>query len=262
MFLYIGAPMKEAQNNGRQNAAPIQGIANQLQGTGGSSLPAVPVFRQHSFTGGLPESDKPVQRTVNSDWAAADVVDHLATAEGWDLEKFEPDSLTEAIESFVESDTDFDIADVVERLYKIKEDLLNGDMEEESEDEEYDPKNEWSPQIPRNDYQTRKVDGTTYKLFNDGKGSLDNSKGFESTGLAAETVDIRNSSIFKNNSLKASRYLHFKASNELAGNKGIGGLPPTGYTWHHRIETGLMQLIPRKLHAAFFHRGGFAEWGS
>lgn len=34
---------------------------------------------------------------------------------------------------------------------------------------------------------------------------------------------------------------------------------PDGYVWHHHHESGMMQLVPRDLHAAVSHTGGFAN---
>lgn len=53
--------------------------------------------------------------------------------------------------------------------------------------------------------------------------------------------------------LTGSRSRDFRLANQAAG------LPstPTGYTWHHHQDPGLMQLIQRKVHADTGHTGGF-----
>jgi RHS repeat-associated protein len=52
-----------------------------------------------------------------------------------------------------------------------------------------------------------------------------------------------------------SRAGDFKAANEAAG------LPrtPEGYTWHHHQDGVTMQLVPRAIHAATGHTGGFTQ---
>jgi hypothetical protein len=35
---------------------------------------------------------------------------------------------------------------------------------------------------------------------------------------------------------------------------------PDGYTWHHHQDHGRMQLIPREIHEATGHTGGFSLW--
>ncbi|EDY52439.1 YD repeat-containing protein [Streptomyces clavuligerus] len=53
--------------------------------------------------------------------------------------------------------------------------------------------------------------------------------------------------------LTGSRSRDFRLANQAAG------LPstPTGYTWHHHQDRGLMQLIDRQVHADTGHTGGF-----
>ncbi|MGR8008754.1 golvesin C-terminal-like domain-containing protein [Streptomyces hypolithicus] len=53
--------------------------------------------------------------------------------------------------------------------------------------------------------------------------------------------------------LTGSRSKDFRLANQAAG------LPstPTGYTWHHHQDPGLMQLIQRQAHADTGHTGGF-----
>jgi hypothetical protein len=40
------------------------------------------------------------------------------------------------------------------------------------------------------------------------------------------------------------------------------GNTPDDYTWHHHQETGRMQLVPQRIHAACRHVGGMSIWGS
>ncbi len=96
--------------------------------------------------------------------------------------------------------------------------------------------------------------------------------------------------------LKASRSTHFKEANknlvkmmeahpefaakieemipglksQIIGPKGgIFGISPKPWTWHHSVETGVMQLVPRAQHTSplyqhIFHPGGiggFSIWG-
>lgn len=55
--------------------------------------------------------------------------------------------------------------------------------------------------------------------------------------------------------LTGSRKLDEKLANSKAGYKET----PTKYTWHHHQEKGLMELIPKDLHEAVRHTGGFAK---
>jgi RHS repeat-associated protein len=53
-----------------------------------------------------------------------------------------------------------------------------------------------------------------------------------------------------------------RAGDFAAANKAAGlARTPTGYTWHHNQELGVMQLVERNVHAATGHTGGFAIWG-
>ncbi|MGX7437990.1 HNH endonuclease [Enterococcus caccae] len=39
-----------------------------------------------------------------------------------------------------------------------------------------------------------------------------------------------------------------------------GGVPKR-FTWHHHQDSGVMQLVARKLHRQTGHIGGFSIWG-
>jgi RHS repeat-associated protein len=52
-------------------------------------------------------------------------------------------------------------------------------------------------------------------------------------------------------------HLDFKRANEAAGLAE----KPKGFSWHHHHELGRMQLVPRAIHEATIHRGGWAIWG-
>ena len=53
------------------------------------------------------------------------------------------------------------------------------------------------------------------------------------------------------------------AQETYLNNTYLNGVQPEGYTWHHHHEGGLMQLVPKGVHKAYFHYGGRAEghWG-
>jgi hypothetical protein len=53
--------------------------------------------------------------------------------------------------------------------------------------------------------------------------------------------------------LSGSRSTDFARANRAAGLAST----PTGYTWHHHQDKGLMQLIDRTVHAKTGHTGGF-----
>lgn len=57
----------------------------------------------------------------------------------------------------------------------------------------------------------------------------------------------------------------FKAANEAAGHKEWGSGPPADYTWHHKEDGAVMQLVPRDIHdktiGGFGHRGGVSVGG-
>ncbi|MFV0458755.1 MAG: polymorphic toxin-type HINT domain-containing protein, partial [Actinomycetales bacterium] len=54
--------------------------------------------------------------------------------------------------------------------------------------------------------------------------------------------------------LTGSRSKDFRLANEAAGLART----PTGYTWHHHQDTGLMQLIRADIHRTTGHTGGFS----
>jgi RHS repeat-associated protein len=54
--------------------------------------------------------------------------------------------------------------------------------------------------------------------------------------------------------LTGSRRRDFRAANAAAGLRRT----PTGYTWHHHQDCGLMQLVERSVHSATGHTGGFS----
>jgi len=39
------------------------------------------------------------------------------------------------------------------------------------------------------------------------------------------------------------------------------GHDPKGYTWHHDVQTGRMQLVPTLIHDSCKHYGGKNVWG-
>jgi hypothetical protein len=55
-----------------------------------------------------------------------------------------------------------------------------------------------------------------------------------------------------------SRAADYAAANLAAGLNAT----PVGYTWHHHINAGQMELIDSAVHRAFGHSGGFAAWGN
>lgn len=54
--------------------------------------------------------------------------------------------------------------------------------------------------------------------------------------------------------LSGNRTTDFARANKMAGLDST----PSGYTWHHHQDTGLMQLIDRSVHAKTGHTGGFS----
>ncbi|MEW9870977.1 HNH endonuclease [Arthrobacter sp. HS15c] len=51
-----------------------------------------------------------------------------------------------------------------------------------------------------------------------------------------------------------SRAADFRFANKAAGRSRT----PTGYTWHHHQDVGLVQLIRSDIHRATGHTGGFS----
>lgn len=43
---------------------------------------------------------------------------------------------------------------------------------------------------------------------------------------------------------------------------GIKGNAPSGYTWHHNEEEGVIQLVDAKVHSEVRHTGGYSMWGA
>ena len=37
---------------------------------------------------------------------------------------------------------------------------------------------------------------------------------------------------------------------------------PSGYTWHHHQDAGVLQLVDEEIHAKTYHIGGYTIWGS
>jgi len=60
--------------------------------------------------------------------------------------------------------------------------------------------------------------------------------------------------IFNNSRLK--RMFTKSQINELSEGK-----TPTGYTWHHHQDTGVLQLVNGEIHAKTWHHGGYSIWG-
>ena len=64
------------------------------------------------------------------------------------------------------------------------------------------------------------------------------------SGVAKTTVRIEQT---------GSRAGDFRAANKAAGLENT----PRGYTWHHHQDGTTMQLVPRDIHGATGHTGGF-----
>ncbi len=129
--------------------------------------------------------------------------------------------------------------------------------------------------VPTDKETEKDVDGTTYAFYNDGYGYLDflaPRNGKPAAPHASNPWDVNiadplNPGRVKHtgNPLKSnSRADHFKAANierEGVNPPTEGSSSPDGWTWHHHFDVGRMQLIDRKVHAAFPHKGGFSRWG-
>jgi hypothetical protein len=57
--------------------------------------------------------------------------------------------------------------------------------------------------------------------------------------------------------LSGNRSTDFARANRAAGLSET----PAGYTWHHHQDSGLMQLVDSKVHAATDHTGGLSSGG-
>ena len=78
---------------------------------------------------------------------------------------------------------------------------------------------------------------------------------------------------------RKSRQRHFHIANkmlyeEICSNKKLRakfskkqiielqhGETPSGYTWHHHQDAGVLQLVEEEIHAKTYHRGGYSIWG-
>jgi len=61
--------------------------------------------------------------------------------------------------------------------------------------------------------------------------------------------------------LYANRSLKSKFS-KLQLKKIADGQTPTGFTWHHHQDAGVLQLVDEEIHAKTYHIGGYTIWGS
>lgn len=130
--------------------------------------------------------------------------------------------------------------------------------------------------VPKNADVEHKVKGVTYKFHNDGNGYLDFDAplaGGAACPNAGGNWDLTihdpahgDRLINTHHALASgSRSQHFREANIIR--EGVdppanGSSSPAGYTWHHHVDKGRMQLIDRDVHAAFSHKGGFSVWGS
>lgn len=78
---------------------------------------------------------------------------------------------------------------------------------------------------------------------------------------------------------KESRERHFYMANRILDNelnydkdfkakfsksqlkKITSSQTPTGYTWHHHQDAGVLQLVNEEIHAKTYHIGGYTIWG-
>jgi hypothetical protein len=133
------------------------------------------------------------------------------------------------------------------------------------------------PPVPKNQWQTKTVKGTTYNFWNDADGTIqftgalsmgDGTKAPGPALVAKHTVNIDAGGgklKYTGRSLKNTRYQHFLAANidyEGKNPPNNQGYSPPNFTWHHHKNQGFMELIDRDVHGAFGHHGGFSIWGS
>jgi hypothetical protein len=162
---------------------------------------------------------------------------------------------------------------------KEMDDFIESDEESDNGSEEYsyesEVETEWleyheseyfDANVPKNQWTRKKVDGTWYEFYNRGDGTLD----FDDPGKGypacrkKEDVNILKQPGFPNipslQTAKGDNSGHFRAANQMTGRKGAAS--PSGWTWHHHKDIGRMQLLDRKVHAAFKHCGGKSIWGT
>ena len=129
--------------------------------------------------------------------------------------------------------------------------------------------------VPTDKETEKDVDGTTYAFYNDGAGFLDflaPRNGKPAAPNAGGNWDVNIADPLNPGRVKHtghplrsnSRADHFKSANierEGVNPPTEGSSSPDGWTWHHHYDVGRLQLINRKVHAAFPHKGGFSRWG-
>ncbi len=136
------------------------------------------------------------------------------------------------------------------------------------------------PRVPKSQWQTKTVGGTTYNFWNEADGTIEftgkkaplsKGDGKMTPGPALPVTHSVNIDagggklIHTGRSLKNTRYQHFLAANidyEGTNPPTQKGSSPPNKTWHHHKNKGIMELIDRSVHAAFGHHGGFSIWGS
>ena len=177
-----------------------------------------------------------------------------------------------AIEEAME-EQDWDRVDELE-LYEKKKPGQVGKKEAKEDDEEYDPHGDWDPTaVPRSQYQSHNVDGTDYKFYNHGDGSIEfttPSGSYPPIALFDRVNIDQGDGTIKGvpgrkllKQPKHSNYWHFKAANALSSvSNRSDGRSPDNKTWHHHKTKGQMELVDRAVHAKFMHIGGKSMWGT
>lgn len=135
---------------------------------------------------------------------------------------------------------------------------------------EYHESDYFDSRVPKNKWQRRLVNGRWYQFYNEGDGTLDFLAPKQNHPVCPiyEDINILGTPNFPTAaSLRTPRgnnSLHFTAANDEAGTQGErgAGSSPAGRTWHHHKDVGRMQLLNRRVHAAFKHCGGKAIWGT
>lgn len=90
-------------------------------------------------------------------------------------------------------------------------------------------------------------------------------------------VNLKNADLLNERSLH-NRYCNEELKKEVQKNKklkkkfsaeqleeinsGIKDGAPSGYTWHHNEEEGVIQLVDREVHDSVAHTGGYVLWGA
>jgi hypothetical protein len=147
------------------------------------------------------------------------------------------------------------------------------DLESDSDsDDDWEPQQ--APTIPRSQWTKKRVKGVEYKFRNAGDGTLDFMRpwvGFPKCPHASGIWDVNiidghtGRLRYTGKPVNSGRYQHFMVAN-IIREGGTNppkwrGMSPPGWTWHHHKDRGRLQLIDRKVHAAFPHVGGESIWG-